>query len=1115
MRKSFISEVGMDNRYIMSSDVGTQNFLKKAKEKEEKYEWLEAAKIYGKALRSESEAACSIAKTWERIGFCYSLASYQTENGEEFKKLRQSAVEAYKSAAKLFEKEDVPKNHAKSAQCNAIAAYLDSWLAASPSEKRKMLDECRVFGKTSLEAYEKVGDKLGYGKMCNDLLLCLLERLYVASDWTEMRNVAQEGIECINKAISVLSKLGDKNELLRIYFTASLQTWYAANISEQEEYRKELAQRSLNYSEKALNLSREAGNPYYSAMSNWAAALSTLLFTEKVDASLEYAKEMLKQGSIVRDNYLRGVASYVLAFVTNWMTLREADPDKQKEGHEKIFKYAEDAIRYLQLVSEDFYIAETYLYYVESYSSLARDVEASSEERRATLKKAIENGRKGLEHASRSGSLDAMISTLHALSKALHFYSNFVTGKEEKTRLLEEALAHRQRLNKTAEKLVPTNDWILGVGKTYEGPIKAELAKMETDKNRKRVLLESAVSDMEDGVSRCRKSILSSPVPTRVVAVARYEDEFGEILNELYLLTEDKKTLNKAIDVYKEAAEKFKKVNLPSRVAESYWKMARNQDRLGKYQKAAENFENAFAQYKTAAQGIPHFADFYLDYATYMKAWSEIERAKSAHDCEEYSAAMKHYEKIASLLKPSKLWSYLSSDFVAWSILERAEDLSRKESSIESIEAFKKAAAVFKEAKETFEQEIDKIQNLDEKDKAIELSKAFIQRKSYCLARINVEEARINDRKGDYAESAEEYDSAADIFEKMLEAMETEVDREEMKATAYMCRAWEKMKMADARDSAELYHEASELFLKAKEHSTRDKAILMASGNCAFCRALEHGTKFEVGKEKDDFSKAKQYLETASNYYLKAGFDSASLWTNAAGIFFDAYNYVVSAEIDVDPEKKMKAYLLAEKCLERSAGIYETAGYVGKRDEVLKTLSKVKEKREFALSLGDFLTVPSAASSTSMMSAPRLTIEEPVGLLKFERAFVQANLIAHQREVVVGEDFDLEIQLANLGRNTAFLIKLEEAIPEGFDLVEKPEKCLVEDSSLSLKGKKLAPLETGEMKLKLKPRKKGKHVFRPKIHYMDEAGERKSCELEQVTVAVKELGIRGWLKGPG
>jgi hypothetical protein len=93
------------------------------------------------------------------------------------------------------------------------------------------------------------------------------------------------------------------------------------------------------------------------------------------------------------------------------------------------------------------------------------------------------------------------------------------------------------------------------------------------------------------------------------------------------------------------------------------------------------------------------------------------------------------------------------------------------------------------------------------------------------------------------------------------------------------------------------------------------------------------------------------------------------------------------------------------------------------------------------------------------------------------------------------------------------LIGIEQLIPEEFDLVEKPEKCLVNDSGLNLRGRKLAPLETAEMKLTLKPKRKGKFTFAPKIKYMDETGEHKSCQLEQAPVTVKELGIRGWLKG--
>jgi len=165
--------------------------------------------------------------------------------------------------------------------------------------------------------------------------------------------------------------------------------------------------------------------------------------------------------------------------------------------------------------------------------------------------------------------------------------------------------------------------------------------------------------------------------------------------------------------------------------------------------------------------------------------------------------------------------------------------------------------------------------------------------------------------------------------------------------------------------------------------------------------------------------------------------------------------------------------------------------------------------------LGELLAAPTEASSVRMISAPGLTVEEPVGFSKFESAFVQANLIAHQREIVFGESLRLEVHIANLGKDAAFLIRVEDIIPEGFDLIEKPPKGIVDDGFLNLKGRKLAPLEAEEMKLAFKPRKKGQFVLKPKIMYMNEAGDHKSCELEQLTVTVKELGIRGWLRGSG
>jgi len=1083
--------------------------LRKAAEQEKEYYWFDAAKSYKQALDINSEDGLFAAETWEKMGFCYNQASKQAKNPDDFREIRQSAVEAYWNAAELFGKENSLKSKGKSAQCKAIAEYVRSWLASGPSEKRKILEKCCKFGRDSLKAYEDAGDALNYGKMCNDLLLCLLERLYVASDWKEMREIAQEGSSCGKKAVDTLSKPGDKKELLQAYSTASLQSWYAEEVSEQEDQRKELMQRSLSYSQQALKLSKEVDDPYQTATANWAAALSTILFTEKAESAFEYAREMLQQGTIVRDNYLKGIASYLLGFVTNWMMVREGDLDKKKEKNEAILKYTEDAIRYLEPVSENYFIAQCYYFYAESCSSLAHYAQTDFEEKTDMLRKAIEIGRVGLEHATRSGSPDAIGSTLHALSKALHFYANLEKGSAEQTSLLEEALSHRKRYNEIVGRYFPSNDWLGGVGKNYEGIIKTELAKTETDKDKKRGLLESAASDMEEGLLRCKKFTSSRPVPTLIAAVATFEDNFGGIQNELYQSTGNSKILSKAIEAFGEAAEDFRKANLPSRAAESYWKMARTQDHTGERQQAAGNFEKASAEYKVAAQRIPHFGSFYLDYSAYMDAWSEIEKAKLAHEREEYSTATKNYENVTNLLSPSKLWGYLSSNFLAWSILEQAEDLSRSENNTEAKKAFEKAAQLFERARADFEKEMSKIKSPDEKEKAVELCTASMKRKDYCLARMNVEEARIFDLRGDYAKSAEKYDSAASIFEKVLETMETGADQNEMKPIVYMCRAWQKMKMADARIAPELYNEASKLFLKAKEYSIKDKTNLLALGNSAFCEALDYGTKFEATKEKDDFFKTKQYLESAANYYLRAGFEKASLWTSATEILFDAYNYMISAEIEDDLERKTKIYLLAEKCLKRSAEHYEAARYVGKRDEVLRILRKVAEKREFALSLGEMLTAPSEASSTNMISAPSMTTEEPIGFSKFERAFIQANLIAHKKEVVLGEDWDFVVQVANLGKNTALLTRIEEIIPKEFDLVEEPEDYRVENSSLNMKGKRLEPLRTEEFRFVLRALDKGAFEIKPKITYVDETGHQMLCELEPVTISVSEITLPG------
>jgi hypothetical protein len=267
-------------------------------------------------------------------------------------------------------------------------------------------------------------------------------------------------------------------------------------------------------------------------------------------------------------------------------------------------------------------------------------------------------------------------------------------------------------------------------------------------------------------------------------------------------------------------------------------------------------------------------------------------------------------------------------------------------------------------------------------------------------------------------------------------------------------------------------------------------------------------------KGQDDFVQAKQFLLSAADYYLKAGFSRITQWTNATRVLFDAYMYMNRAEIEIDPETKSKTYLLAERCLNRSALLYEKAGYSGKKEEILKMIKNVKNQREFAVSLGELITAPSHASSTVMMPAPSLTIEEPIGVSKFQSSLIEAKLTVSQQEIMLGEELQCSLHIANLGKAIAFLIQVDEVIPRDCELTKKPEKYAVVNTHLDFKGRKLSALETETMNLRIKPKKKGSYVFKPRVHYMDEYGERRFYDHKQITVNVKQLGILGWLRGP-
>jgi tetratricopeptide (TPR) repeat protein len=146
--------------------------------------------------------------------------------------------------------------------------------------------------------------------------------------------------------------------------------------------------------------------------------------------------------------------------------------------------------------------------------------------------------------------------------------------------------------------------------------------------------------------------------------------------------------------------------------------------------------------------------------------------------------------------------------------------------------------------------------------------------------------------------------------------------------------------------------------------------------------------------------------------------------------------------------------------------------------------------------------------------SPKQTHEKVVSLESLEYTDVQSKIIATPKELKIGESLELEIEITNTGKKGAVLLaKITEVIPEGFAMVKKPELYRIEGNCLNMKEKRLDPSMKEEVKLVLTPKIQGTFHIKPKILYIDADGKEKTHEPKPASITVKELGIKGWLKG--
>jgi len=1079
-----------------------ESLIQKAKEQEKKYEWLQAAEVYQTASDTaiKHDDLKIIAQLYDKRGFCFFKAAFQAQSNKQFIKTMKQAIENYEKAADFYRKTNDETMIISANNLVAQISYSKSWIEKDTSKKTILIEEWWILKSKILETYEKLGDRLSVAQTCIDLLQNSYDCYYwIGKNLEELKEKRNRLLSLGEKAINILSELNKCYELARAYYwTSSINLHSNTHVIGLSE---EKIRKCSMFIKKSLEISKKIGDPW---LLGWCYYSASQLARNQNDhkAQTHYLKLLLELGETIKDNYLLGMGRFQILASYYFVAMRMDDPDVVRQLHKSNLQTAKKIIQNFQIINMSVWNP----YYPNTLAVLgAASAELDSQKKYYLLKKAVEYGRKCVALTDEwKVYISPIQPALAAYNLALSQFSEFVTKIEEKKDLLEELLENTKRARKNAQ-LNPFNLYSRALIQRFIVSAKYELSKIANDKMSKIDLLNDAITAIKVYKKIVKRSIEQNYPEYYFSVLGGNFYFFGKIFYHMYLLTEEPDLLLDALEVYDNAIELFSRLDYLTGIAEANWQRAKIHEQLGKLLEAKNDYEAASETYLKTASKVPQLDEFYREHSSYMKAWSQIEQAKSSHLVEDYEQANEHYKQAAELHKLTSSWNYLTPNYFAWANVEKAEALSRKEETKLAKTIFKKAFEQFCNAEESFKQKLEEITSPDEIEMAQKLFKDSNLRQKYCQARILMEEAKLLEREGKYLPSSKSYGEASQKIFTIVEKVDNEAERKELEYMAILCRAWEKMTVAEEATSSESYLEAAELFERAKDYCYTRKASLWALGNSNFCRGLAAGVKYQTKLDLREHSKAKSFMKNASTHYEKAGFKAAAEYTKATLRLFDAYLFMNQAESEADQEKRARQYQIAENLLQIAAGSFMKAKQPEKTNQVQEILDNVREEKALAISLSQVMQAPSIASSTLSFSAPSPTSESSIGLEKFEHANVQANLVTHVKEVKIGESFCLSVEFVNAGREPALLMRVDDFVSPDFVVVKKPEIYRIEESCLNMKGKQLAPLKLVEVKLTLQASKKGNYRLNPRVHYLDEKGQNKFLQLKTLEIQVEEV----------
>ncbi len=948
--------------------------LERAGVEEKGYNWVEAARLYEQAAKSflGKEMVEEAAGAYKKFGYACAQAAGTAETVEEYVELNKRAVKAYKDAANLFKQTG---NKPEELECEAEAFYARGSVADSVMEGKKAFSQSYELFIESSEFYSKRDNRDSFARTLSRAAWTSTFLITYCSDRWELEQVSRKGRDVADKAWKLSREIGNVQSLAESFFAE----WVLSGAEmgavpfRWDERWKEYGRKFLLRCDESLKLAEGCDDPIVLGMIYGVAGIAYCFVGFQFVEDEREQREYLDKGSGLIEKALifarktkdKSMIIFCLFWLDWWALFGGRFEYVQKRIFDDLHEVVELGKIYAGLnIASRFYANFLPAFY---YGNFAQRSFFTPAQRKSYAEKGIEHAKESLKTSSFPYFIAwpyQVLTWSHSQLAAL------ATAKDERDEHAQKMLQYAKEAEKIAEKFEGGFHRAAGYSSLYRAY--KTLADI-SDNEEERIKMLTAAAD-------AAKKYIGHAVESRTGIIAA-QMRLGVLYEELGITTGETDPLMQAresfLDVIKESQERGYHFN----AAAAHISAAHIEDRLGNHMASAEHYEKAINAYEESLKTIEYkpLKDRTQEMTSYAHAWNQIERAKAYHKREDHIQAKENYEKACKILKELPSYNYEAPYYSAWALQEEAEQLSKQERHEEAIEKYETARKSFENAIKMLENAYKQSTEKRERERIEKLEKLAKVRMSYCSARANIERARILGKQGEHLEAAERFASAASQFRDTFTLFKIEQERGELEAVYNLCRAWESMELAEKYEDPDRFAEAGNLFTKASELFIDSKLKLLASGNSAFCQALEYGCKFDESSEAQAkaqlYPKIKVMLRKAASSYRKGGFESGADWALATSTYFDAAWHLIRADEEMRLDEKRRLLEVGYGILKSAAELFGRAGYMDKEGEALERLDMVEKEEKILVSALNTIREPSISRSTIGIVAPASPVE--------------------------------------------------------------------------------------------------------------------------------------------